>query len=82
MLEILILVGFIAAVATFILLAIRKTENRRRKWFKTTKVGDACRISAVGDSHLNNVKITSFDGDYATVEVRIKKRWLYPPENK
>ena len=33
----------------------------------------------VGDSHLNNVEIVKMDDEYVIVEVKIRKRCMYPP---
>ena len=75
-----ITVCLVIFVISYVLVSVYKTENKRKKWIKTIKLGDTCNVSTVGDSHLENVEIVELDDEYAVLEVRVKKRWLYPPE--
>jgi hypothetical protein len=70
---------FIIGVVVFITLSIRKTEKGRRNWIKTAKLGDLCHVSSISDGHLENVEIVEMDDEYVVVEVKVKKRWAYPP---
>jgi hypothetical protein len=80
-----ILIGIIIGlffVLGYVVFGVIRNENRRRKWISTTEVGDVCNISSP-ENRLKNVKIVNIsDKNIVTVELKVSKRWVYPPNKK
>ena len=76
----LLLVLLIIGIGLVILLKTRKNETARKDWFKTVRLGDCCSVVSIDNTVYNNVEITEMDDEFITIEVKVRKRWIYPPK--
>ena len=78
-----ILFIFCILLLGYVVVSVLKSDKKKKEFVKHIKVGDNCKLTVINGSQvLNSFEVIEIDDDdNVTVQLKVSKRWVYPPDN-